>query len=222
VGVASCIRQYTPHLVRNRVSGASAGAIAATFLLCDASISEVTKLLLDVATQARSRTLGPFSPSFNITKILRAGMDRLLPADAHLRANGKLHISLTRCHDRKNIIVSQFDSREELLEVVMCATFIPGFSGLVPPKYRGARHMDGGFTDNLPAMDEHTVTVSPYCGEADICPKDGNSTHMMFNISNTSFELSAKNLFRLSSTFFPPTPEILLDICQQGTQNNKL
>jgi len=26
----------------------------------------------------------------------------------------------------------------------------------------------------------------------------------------------------LSSTFFPPTPEILLDICQQGTQNNKL
>ncbi len=76
--------------------------------------------------------------------------------------------------------------------------------------------MDGGFTDNCPNIDDYTVAVSPYCGEADICPKDGNSTHMLFNVSNTSFEMTTRNLFRLSSTFFPPKPEILLDMCQQG------
>ena len=216
VGVASCIQKYTPHLVKEKASGASAGAIAATLLICDASIDKVTKVLVDIAKQARSKALGPFSPSFNITKHLRAGLDSILPEDAHIRANGKLHISLTRLYDRQNIIVTQFNSREELIDVVMCATFIPGFSGIFPPKYRGARHMDGGFTDNCPCIDENTIMVSPYCGEADICPKDGNSTLMMFNVSNTSFEVSANNMFRLASTFFPPEPEILSQICEQG------
>lgn len=32
--------------------------------------------------------------------------------------------------------------------------------------------MDGGFSDNVPELDSATVTVSPFCGEADVCPKD--------------------------------------------------
>lgn len=35
--------------------------------------------------------------------------------------------------------------------------------------------MDGGFSDNLPVIDENTVTVSPFCGESDICPRDPSS-----------------------------------------------
>lgn len=35
--------------------------------------------------------------------------------------------------------------------------------------------MDGGFSDNLPTLDENTVTVSPFCGESDICPRDTSS-----------------------------------------------
>lgn len=41
--------------------------------------------------------------------------------------------------------------------------------------------MDGGFTDNLPALDQHTITVSPFSGENDICPVD-DSAHL-FHVS---------------------------------------
>lgn len=32
--------------------------------------------------------------------------------------------------------------------------------------------MDGGFTDNLPILNENTITVSPFSGLTDICPRD--------------------------------------------------
>ena len=38
---------------------------------------QVTKDVLRIATLARSKTLGPFSPSFNISKILRDGLDKV-------------------------------------------------------------------------------------------------------------------------------------------------
>ena len=31
---------------------------------------------------------------------------------------------------------------------------------------------DGGYSDNLPILDGHTITVSPFCGSSDICPQD--------------------------------------------------
>lgn len=44
VGVAVCFKKYAPHLLLNRISGASAGGIAACFLLCDLPISKLAKL----------------------------------------------------------------------------------------------------------------------------------------------------------------------------------
>lgn len=42
---------------------------------------------------------------------------QVLPDDAHERVSGKLHISLTRVYDGKNVIVSEFSSKEDLLQV---------------------------------------------------------------------------------------------------------
>lgn len=41
--------------------------------------------------------------------------------------------------------------------------------------------MDGAFSDNLPLLDENTVTVSPFSGETDICPRDDSA--QMFHVS---------------------------------------
>lgn len=41
---------------------------------------------------------------------------QFLPDDAHVRVSGKLHISLTRVYDGKNVIVSQFNSKEDLMQ----------------------------------------------------------------------------------------------------------
>lgn len=216
VGVAGCFKKYAPHLLLNKISGASAGAIAACSLLCDLPLGEMLSNVLRVVGEARQRTLGPFSPSFNIHNILLDGLEKALPDDAHIRVNGKLHISLTRVYDGKNVIVSQFSSKEDLVQALLASSFIPVFSGILPPKFHGIRYMDGGFSDNLPMLDENTITVSPFCGESDICPRDLSSQLFHINFSNTSIELSRHNIHRFVGILFPPNPEVLANMCKQG------
>ncbi|XP_066141434.1 1-acylglycerol-3-phosphate O-acyltransferase Pnpla3-like isoform X2 [Euwallacea fornicatus] len=216
VGVACCFRKYAPHLLLNKISGASAGAIAACCLLLDLPLGETTSDILRLVTEARKKSLGPFNPSFNIHSLLLEGLEKFLPDDAHVRVNGKLHISLTRVCDGKNVIVSQFDTREELIQALLASAFIPFFSGLFPPKFKGTRYMDGGYSDNLPTLDENTITVSPFCGESDICPRDDSSQLFHINIANTSIELSKHNIYRMVRILFPPHPETLANMCKQG------
>ncbi|KAF5301437.1 hypothetical protein FQA39_LY02166 [Lamprigera yunnana] len=216
VGVAVCFKKYAPHLLLDKISGASAGAIAACGLLCDLPIDDITSDVLNVALQARSRSLGPFSPSFNIQNLLLESLQKYLPKDAHLMVNGKLHISLTRVCDGKNIIVSEFESKQDLMEALLASAFVPIFSGILPPKFRGVRCIDGGFSNNLPSIDENTITVSPFCGESDICPRDDSSQLFHINVANTSIELSRHNMYRIARILFPPTAEILANMCKQG------
>lgn len=216
IGVACCFRKYAPHLLLDKISGASFGAIAACCLLLDLPLGETTSDVLRVATEARKKSLGPFNPSFNIHQLLLEGLERFLPDDAHIRVSGKLHISLTRVRDGKNVMVSQFDSRDELIQALLASAFIPVFSGLFPPKFKGVRYMDGGYSDNLPTLDEHTITVSPFCGETDICPRDDSSQLFHINLANTSIELSKHNIYRMVRILFPPPPETLANMCKQG------
>ncbi|XP_066973761.1 1-acylglycerol-3-phosphate O-acyltransferase Pnpla3-like isoform X1 [Macrobrachium rosenbergii] len=216
VGVAACLKKYAPNLLVNKISGASAGALAAVCLLCDSPLGTITSSVLKTATEARSRTLGPFSPTFNVEKLLREGLLSVLPDDAHKIVSGKLFISVTRVSDGKNILLSQFDSREELIQAILCSCFIPGFSGWLPTRFCGVRYVDGGFTDNLPILDENTVTVSPFCGDSDICPRDANVNFLQVSLANTSIELSKENLYRFARILFPPPPEVLNKMCQQG------
>ncbi|XP_012230680.1 1-acylglycerol-3-phosphate O-acyltransferase Pnpla3 isoform X2 [Linepithema humile] len=216
VGVAVCFKKYAPHLLLNKISGASAGAIAACCLLCDLPLGEITSNVMRVVREARQYALGPFSPSCNIQSILLEGLQKFLPDDAHIRVNGKLHISLTRVYDGKNVIVSQFNSKEDLLQALMATSFVPFFSGLLPPRFHGIRYMDGGFSDNLPMLDENTVTISPFCGESDICPRDISSQLFHINLANTSIEVSRQNIYRFTKILFPPNPEILSNMCKQG------
>lgn len=216
VGVAVCFKKYAPHLLLGKVSGASAGALAAACLLCDLPLGNMTSDFFRVVNEARRHSLGPFSPSFNIQNCLLEGLERHLPYDAHKRVNGRLHVSLTRVYDGKNVIISQFNSRDEVLQALLCACFIPGFSGILPPRFRGVRYMDGAFSDNLPILDENTVTVSPFCGESDICPRDQSSQLFHVNWANTSIEISKQNINRFARILFPSKPEVLSNMCQQG------
>ncbi|KAK3855659.1 hypothetical protein Pcinc_037956 [Petrolisthes cinctipes] len=107
--------------------------------------------------------------------------------------------------------------RDQLLyTALLCSAFIPGFSGWICPRVNGVRYVDGGFSNNLPEMDNHTVIVSPFCGEADICPHDPTAGLVTINLANTSIELSKENLYRFARILFPPPPEVLSKMCQQG------
>jgi len=73
--------------------------------------------VINVAKEARKRNLGPLHPTFNIVKVLRGGLDRDLPSNAHTLASGRLCVSLTRVMDGQNVLVSDFSSKDELIQV---------------------------------------------------------------------------------------------------------
>nr|UEK51503.1 Bmm-like protein 2 [Parasacculina yatsui] len=216
VGVAACMRRYCPDLFNNRISGASAGALAAAALICDTSLSSMMSELVQLVTNIQNHLGGPFSPFVNITNMLRSNLEKTLPDDAHIRCSGRLHISVTRLQDSKNCILSQFESKQQLIEALLCTCFIPIFSGWRPPLFCGVRYMDGCYSNNLPTMDSRTITVSPFCGEADVCPRDNSLSLIVVDVANTLVEMSVPNLTRMRMIMYPPSPEALSDLANEG------
>lgn len=88
---------------------------------CESALGDSTSDILKVAVKARSRALGPFHPGFDINKIIFDALIKTLPDDAHKRVSGKLHISVTRVSDGKNVLLNQFDSKEELVQVCIAS-----------------------------------------------------------------------------------------------------
>ncbi|OQV24853.1 Patatin-like phospholipase domain-containing protein 2 [Hypsibius exemplaris] len=217
VGVASCFREFEEQFEIERIAGASAGAIGGAVHLSGCCLGKATTDVVQLAAAARASPVGPLSPRFNIVRSLRAGLRKTLPDDAHLLCSGRLSVSLTRCSDGKNLMVSHFGSKEELIEVLLCSSFIPLYSGLVPPYYKDGRYWDGGISNNLPVFDPSTVTVSPFSGESDICPSDKSAQSFMeMSFGNQNFRINSTNAYRLTRAFFPPHPDHLKEICEEG------
>nr|XP_046249169.1 patatin-like phospholipase domain-containing protein 2 isoform X2 [Scatophagus argus] len=219
VGVASCLVEQAPFLVQNakHIYGASAGALTATALVTGVCLGEAGASIIDVAKEARKRFLGPMHPSFNLVKIVRHMLRRTLPADCHHEANGRLGISLTRVTDGENVLVSHFNSKEELVQACVCSAYIPVYCGLIPPTLQGVRYVDGGISDNLPQYElKNTITVSPFSGESDICPRDTSTNIHELRFTNTSIQFTLTNLYRVSRALFPPDPMVMKAMCKQG------
>ncbi|XP_036432381.1 patatin-like phospholipase domain-containing protein 2 [Colossoma macropomum] len=220
VGVASCLQEQAPFLVENarHIYGASAGALTASALVVGACLGETGANIIDVAKEARKRFLGPMHPSFNLVKIIRARLYRTLTPDAYSKATGRLGISLTRVTDGENVLVTHFSSNEELVQACVCSAYIPVYCGLIPPTLQGVRYVDGGISDNLPRYElKNTITVSPFSGESDICPRDISSTNMHeLRFTNTSIQFTLSNLYRVTRALFPPDPLVLKTMCKQG------
>ncbi|XP_047203225.1 patatin-like phospholipase domain-containing protein 2 [Girardinichthys multiradiatus] len=219
VGVASCLQEQAPFLVQNarHIYGASAGALTATALVTGVCLGDAGASIIEVAKEARKRFLGPMHPSFNLVKIVRHVLRRTLPADSHHRANGRLGISLTRVADGENVLVSHFNNKEEVVQACVCSAYIPVYCGLIPPTLQGVRYVDGGISDNLPQYElKNTITVSPFSGESDICPRDTSTNIHELRFTNTSIQFTLTNLYRVSRALFPPDPMVMKAMCKQG------
>lgn len=53
-GVCAAIKEYAPQLAKNKVSGASAGAIAAAGLVCNVCMSKATSTILQVVSEVKN------------------------------------------------------------------------------------------------------------------------------------------------------------------------
>eukprot|EP00092_Neocalanus_flemingeri_P045162 GFUD01050329.1.p1 GENE.GFUD01050329.1~~GFUD01050329.1.p1 ORF type:complete len:153 (+),score=34.82 GFUD01050329.1:123-581(+) len=87
MGVVSCLKNYAPQMFKNKVSGVSAGAIAACSLFVDLNehIGEIASDILRVCIEARQAALGPFSPSFDPNRYFYESLNKILPDDIHLK-----------------------------------------------------------------------------------------------------------------------------------------
>ncbi len=75
--------------------------------------------------------------------------------------------------------------------------------------FSSQHYVDGAASDNLPRCHlVNTTTISPYAGESDLCPRSSSLTFNEVRFNNVSIQVNSENLYRVTSTFFPPEPQV--------------
>ena len=72
---------------------------------------------MDLVWSIRSRNFGILHPAFSLSKCVRDSLNRHLPDNIHQLLSGKMVISLTRVSDGENVLVSEFHSKDEVVDV---------------------------------------------------------------------------------------------------------
>ncbi|XP_043928394.1 patatin-like phospholipase domain-containing protein 4 [Protopterus annectens] len=220
LGAASALFRHGKSLLKavKACAGASAGSLVAAVLITVPEKIEVCKdFTYKFAEDVRMQKFGAVTPGYEFMHMLREGIDSVLPSNAHEIAGNRLHISLTSIKTRENYLVSNFASREDLIKVLLGSCFVPIYAGLKAVEYKGEKWIDGGLTNSLPILQVgRTVTVSPFCGRTDICPKDETQMNLHISVAKQNIMLSTANVVRLRQALFPPIHEEMKLICQQG------
>ncbi|NXC72700.1 PLPL1 protein, partial [Anhinga anhinga] len=204
-GAFRALQELSPDLMKSasRIYGASSGSLVATFALCgcDAGKSYALPFILN---DIKLATLNALKSSFwslfrgqKLIKILRDLLNCFLPPNAHQLVSGKLHVIITRVSDWRSIVVSEFASKEDLIQALICSCFVPVYFGLLPPVYHGVRYVDGEigmWCANF--VSRNTITISAFAGEYDICPREGPAAFFTFHISDCSLQISKRNICR--------------------------
>ncbi|XP_004867411.1 patatin-like phospholipase domain-containing protein 4 isoform X3 [Heterocephalus glaber] len=187
LGAAAAFCRHGKNLLKDvkAFAGASAGSLVASVLLtAPEKIQECNQFTYKLAAETRRQTLGAVTPGYDFMARLRSGMELILPSNAHVLAQNRLHVSITNTKTRENYLVSNFSSREDLIK----------------------KWVDGGLTNSLPILPVgRTVTISPFCGRLDISPQDRGQLDLYMNIANQDIMLSLANLVRLNQALFPPS-----------------
>ncbi|GFS27658.1 patatin-like phospholipase domain-containing protein 4 [Elysia marginata] len=194
---------------------------------------EVGEQLQALARELRSRPLGALTPGYSFARALRLLLDDVLPEDAHLLVSGKLHISLTAAAGQSggggergkkksasNELMTDFDTREELVEALVATSYIPLYAGLKMPVIRGKKYMDGCFSDNMPSFSTgRTITVSPFDGRSDIAPKAGQEAQKkahFISLLNQEYQVNVRNMKKGAHVFFPPKRHVMQEYYNLG------
>ncbi|XP_017384917.1 patatin-like phospholipase domain-containing protein 5 isoform X1 [Cebus imitator] len=219
VGATQCLRQRAPRLLQGtrRFYGSSSGALNAVSIVCGKSVDFCCTHLLGMVRQVEQLSLGILHPAYAPTEYIKRQLQDSLPPDAHVLASQRLGVSLTRWPDGRNFIITDFATRDELIQVLVCSSYFPFYCGVIPPEFRGERYIDGALSNSLPFADcPSTITVSPFPGTVDICPQSTSANLHELNIFNASFQISTENLFLAFTCLVPSKPEVVADSCRQG------
>lgn len=224
LGVAKMLITHGHRFMMNvqRFGGASAGSLIASILAvrgCDLkAIEDTISFAFKLARDVRHRPLGVLTPGTDLLVPVETFLTELLPENCHLIATDRLFVSITDSVTKKNMIVSTFTSKQELIQYLLASSYIPVLTGSKPVFINGRKYYDGGMTDNQPVFaGGRTVCVSPFDGGQEISPHDGHRRHRWYtSLHNQSLRVSLKNVVRCLHTFVPPSDRLLDAYKEQG------
>ncbi|XP_012582639.1 PREDICTED: patatin-like phospholipase domain-containing protein 1 [Condylura cristata] len=199
-GAVDALRDLAPRMLEtaHRFAGTSAGAVIAALVICGIEMDEYLRVLNVGVAEVKKSFLGPLSPSCKMVQMMRRFLYQVLPEDSYKAANGKLHVTLTRFTDGESVVVSEYTSKEELIE----------------------RYIDGGFTGMQPcSFWTDSITISTFSGQQDICPRDCPAIFHDFRMFNCSFQFSLENITRMTHALFPPDLLILHNYYYRGYED---
>ncbi|KAI4900057.1 hypothetical protein NFI96_019169 [Prochilodus magdalenae] len=222
-------------------AGASAGALVASIVItAPDKLEHCKEFTYRFASNVRRQTFGPLTPGYDFMLELRDGIEDILPSNAHLLANERLHVSITNSRTGKNSMVSSFTSRDDLIKlkpkVLLASCFVPVYAGMKPVEFQGQKWIDGGFTDSLPILPVgRTITVSPFSGPQDVCPHHTGHRKLHLRLANMNvivslrmyrftfcinmLKFSRENIKRLNQALFPPSLPRMQSIHQEGYED---
>ncbi|XP_068224585.1 serine-rich adhesin for platelets-like isoform X2 [Palaemon carinicauda] len=222
VGAATYLQERAPHVLHGRLAGSSVGSLIATCLACDVPLEYLHKTILATADVAQKYFMGPFNPFFPLEEPLMKNLLKMIPEDGHIKASGRLFLSLTRATTLTNEIVSEYSSRDELVRAILCCCFLPFISGFTVPSFNGRKYIDGGMSNNMPLKGPNTLTINAFSGEFDICPEDPDGpVRPLATAFNQSIKMTNNNLTRLVHSLLPPSSELLDKHFHQGYSDAK-
>jgi len=201
IGVARFLQDDS--VLLNCVGGCSSGSMVSCMLLDQYPAKQMREKFQVISRVARKSKLGAFGPQFDVGKILKEYMLPELSDDVLSKVNNRLYISLTKLN-RTNLVVSEYDTKEDLIDALTCSSFIPAYSGYRIPKFKGVRYLDGGITDNLPKPSDNTICVSSFSGKGKhISPYDEKmGKYPSFKLGGEDVSLSPFNIKRLMDAGF--------------------
>jgi hypothetical protein len=197
-GVAAYIQANGGLRCGARVYGTSSGAVVATMLACDLAVATDG---LELGLRAdRDGLAGRRTPFLRPRAFLAphiAEMDRALAPDAHVRATGRLFITLRRLPWPRQCAVGDFPTRDALLDALAAAVAVPGLTvPLVHWSPRFGPCLDGG--PGVPDDDRPgatTIRVGVFRrGDYHVRPSRPVSRELMFGVPS---DLQRRELFAL-------------------------
>ncbi|XP_014194369.1 uncharacterized protein LOC102291172 isoform X2 [Haplochromis burtoni] len=118
LGVAQCFLHYAPWILHSAPSilGSSAGSLVAAAVVCEMNLITIRDEMIHFAKEVKSFTLGPLNPSVKLFHWLECILNKHLPPNAHQLANRRLAVTMTRLTDGEQILMSDFDSKEDVVQ----------------------------------------------------------------------------------------------------------
>uniref|UniRef100_A0A7M4FSQ3 PNPLA domain-containing protein n=1 Tax=Crocodylus porosus TaxID=8502 RepID=A0A7M4FSQ3_CROPO len=175
LGVVKALKELAPEILRSatKICGSSSGSIVASLVTSQDQIFRCSTPAMEARFSKGISTLCSLENPL---------LYKTLPENAHQLASGRLHIILTRVSDRQNVVVSDFRSKEELVQVRAAVSIC----------------------ELLPNTNITMIIVSALGLDNDICPKDKPGNFFSFYSFQQQFQIQLENIHRVFHCFFPP------------------